>query len=140
MGWLIVSFTALCMATCGRSGGPTGPRNVGLGEPFQLAPAQMAAIADTGLTVTFDRVASDSRCPVDVQCVWEGDALVVVTAAQPGHDPARLELHTTASGGGGPREVRYGEFLLALASLGPQPRSQAPIEPRDYRATLRVTR
>ena len=140
MGWLIVSFTALCMASCGAGGGPTVPRNVSLGEPFDLGAAQMAVVGDTGLTITFDRVAADSRCPVDVQCIWEGDATVVLTAAQPGRDPARLELHTTSSGGGGPREARYGEFLVALTGLGPQPRSEVPIEPRAYRATLRVTR
>ena len=78
MGWLIVSFTALCMASCGANGGPTVPRNVNLGEPFDLGAAQMAVVGDTGLTVTFDRVAADSRCPVDVQCIWEGDATVVL--------------------------------------------------------------
>lgn len=140
MGWMIVSLTALYMASCGGNGGPTVPRNVSLGEPFDLGAAQMALVGDTGLTLTFDRVGSDSRCPVDVQCIWEGDATVNLTAAQPGRDVARLELHTTSSGGGGPKEARYGEFLVVLTALAPQPHSQTPIEPRAYRATLRVTR
>lgn len=140
MGWLIVSFSVLCMATCGTGEGPTTPVNARLGEPFELAPAQMAAVGDTGLTLTFDRVADDSRCAVDVQCIWEGDARVMVTAALPGRDPARLELHTTSSGGGGPKEARYGDFLVALTALAPQPRSTTTIDQRDYRATFRVTR
>jgi hypothetical protein len=140
MGWLIVTLSAMCMTGCAGNGGPTTPRNVAIGESFELAPAQMALVGDTGLTLTFDRVADDSRCAVDVQCIWEGDALVVVTAAQPGREAARLDLHTTASGGGGPREARYGEFLVTLSALAPQPHSRAPIEAGDYRATLRVTR
>jgi hypothetical protein len=85
-------------------------------------------------------VRSDSRCAVDVQCVWEGDALVTVTAVQGSAAPAVLELHTTSSGGGGPREGRYGEFLITLTAVSPQPRSRETIAPNDYRATLRVSR
>lgn len=139
MGWLIIGLSALCMTCCGGSA-PTAPRNVGLDEEFQLAPGQIAIVGDTGLTLAFERVRSDSRCPVDVQCVWEGDALVMVTAAQPSRDPAVLELHTTSSGGGGPREARYGDFLITLTAVSPAPRSREPIQPGDYRATLRVSR
>jgi hypothetical protein len=140
MGWLIVTLSTLCMAGCAGSGGPSTPTNVGLGDSFQLAPGQVAVVGDTGLTLTFERVASDSRCAVDVQCIWEGDAVVVVTAARAGQESGRLELHTTSSGAGGARELRFGEFLVALSGLSPQPHSRNPIEARDYRATLRVTR
>jgi hypothetical protein len=139
MGWLIIGLSVLCMTSCGGST-PTAPRNVGLDEDFQLAPSQIAVVGDTGLTLAFERVRSDSRCAVDVQCVWEGDAVVAVTAAQPSRDPAVLELHTTSSGGGGPREARYGEFLITLTGVSPQPRSRESIAPDDYRATLRVSR
>jgi len=137
MGWLIAGLSLLCIAGC--DGAPTAPKNVGLDEDFQLAPSQTAMVGDTGLTITFQRVRSDSRCAVDVQCIWEGDAAVAVTASQPGRDSAALELHTTTSGGG-VREARYGDFLIRLTALSPQPRSTRPIEPGDYRATLRVTR
>ena len=137
MGWLIVAFSML-MATCGGSM-PTAPKNVSLDEEFQLAPSQVASVGDTGLTLAFERVRSDSRCAVDVQCIWEGDALVALMASQAGRDSAALELHTTTSGNGGPREARYGDFLVTLTALSPQPRSTEPIRAGDYRATLRVT-
>jgi hypothetical protein len=137
MGWLIVGFSIL-MASCGGSV-PTVPKNVPLDEDFDLAPSQVAMVGDTGLTLAFERVRSDSRCAVDVQCIWEGDAAVAVTASQPGRESAPLELHTTTSGGG-VREARYGEFLIRLTGLSPQPRSTEPIRPGDYRAALRVTR
>ena len=139
MGWLIASFSALCLATCGHGAPPTAPHNVPLGEEFELAPAQSAVVGDTGLTLAFERVTADSRCAVDVQCVWEGDASVMVVATLPGRDPARLDLHTTTSGGG-VREARYGDFLIALARLAPQPHSRTQIEQGAYRATLRVSR
>jgi hypothetical protein len=138
MGWLIAGFSMLCMATCGGSM-PTAPKNVSLDEEFQLAPSQVAQVGDTGLTLAFQRVGSDSRRGVDVNCVWEGDAVVVVTASQPARVTETLELHTTTSGGG-VREARYGDFLITLTALSPQPHSERPIREADYRATLRVTR
>jgi hypothetical protein len=136
MGWLIVSLSVLSMTSCGGSS-PTAPKNVSLDEDFVLAPSQIAQVGDTGLSLAFERVSSDSRCGVDVNCVWEGDAVAMVTASQPGRDTAALELHTTTSGGG-QLEARYGDFLIKLAALSPQPRSTERIRPEDYRATLRV--
>jgi hypothetical protein len=136
MGWLFIGLSVL-MASCGGSS-PTAPQNVKLDEEFELAPAQTAIVGDTGLSLAFERVRSDSRCAVDVQCVWEGDGVVAVTASQPGHDTATLELHTTTSGGG-QLEARYGDFLVKLTALSPQPRSTERIRAEDYRATLRVS-
>lgn len=137
MGWLVIGFSMVCMGSCGMPA-PTAPKNVALGQDFELAPTQMATVGDTGLTVGFERVASDSRCPTDVVCIWEGDAAALVTAVQPPRETARLQLHT--SGQLGPREARYGDFTIALVTLRPQPRSTGPIEPTAYRLTLRVSR
>ena len=135
MGWILLSVSVLSLTSCGS---PTSPRDVELGEEFQLAPSQTAVVGDTGLRLVFERVDSDSRCGVDVTCVWEGDAEVVVAASQPGRDTATLELHTTTAGGG-QREARYGDFVVGLTALSPQPRSTERIRAEDYRATLRVT-
>jgi hypothetical protein len=136
MGWLFIGLSVL-MANCGGST-PTAPQNVNLDEEFELAPAQTALVGETGLSLAFERVRSDSRCAVDVQCVWEGDAAVALTASQPGRDTAALELHTTTSGGG-QREARYGDFLITLTALSPQPNSRQEIRAADYRARLRVS-
>ena len=44
------------------------------GAPFRLAIGETTTVA--GAPVRFDSVASDSRCPEGVQCVWEGAASV----------------------------------------------------------------
>ena len=54
---------------------------VPLGREFTLEVGQSALVDDSGLRVTLLGVADDSRCPTDVQCVWEGDARVAVAVA-----------------------------------------------------------
>lgn len=50
-----------------------------------------------GLRVGFERVVDDSRCPPDVDCVWEGDATVRIALSGPGSAPVTpVELHTSA--------------------------------------------
>jgi hypothetical protein len=122
MGWL---------AACAK--GPTAPR---LDESFRLQPGETATVRPEGLQVTFESVASDSRCPVDVTCVWEGDAVVTVTVMQPPRARETLELHTTGTA----QAVSYGDFQLQLQELQPQPRSSAPVAPADYRLRLIVRR
>jgi hypothetical protein len=120
------------MLGCGH--GPTAPE---LDEAFTLRPGQAATVEGQGLEVTFDSVAEDSRCPVDVTCVWEGDATVKVSLVQPPREKQAVELHTAGSL---PRKVTYGDFEVELRELAPRPRSTSSIPPDEYRATLAVHR
>jgi hypothetical protein len=129
----------LFLAACASGGGsaPTAP-TPGLDEEFTLAPGQSAAVNGTNLRLTFDRVSEDSRCPTDVTCVWEGDAVVVLRVKAEAEETTR-EVHTQ---GGEPRSRKApaGDFVVTLVRLDPVPRSTAAIEASAYRATLRVGR
>jgi hypothetical protein len=50
---------------------------------------------DRDLRVTFIKVVKDSRCPVGVQCVWEGDAEVLLQVQVGMMEPELVRLHTT---------------------------------------------
>ena len=127
---------ALLPLVSGCADSPTTPtKNVVLDEEFELAPGESARIGATNLTVVFDSVSADSRCPVDVVCVWEGDATVAVTVLQSSGERAVLELHTSA---GSAREKPYGGYVVRLVGLRPQPRQGVPIPAADYRARLEV--
>jgi hypothetical protein len=139
VGVMISWVIAVCMATpgCGdRIGAPSAER-VPLGREFTLAVGQSAVVDDTGLRVSLKGVPQDSRCPVDVQCVWEGDATVSVAAAGAPSPGAQYELHTS---GRLAREVRHGAHRISLVRLNPAPRSTGRPSPNDYRATLLVVR
>jgi hypothetical protein len=112
---------------------PTGP-TVPLNREFELAPGSAAQIDDASLSVRFNGVSGDSRCPADALCIQGGDAIVRITAT--GNGGSRdYELHT-----GDMAPVRHEDVTIALVQLMPYPFSSRTIAPEDYRATLRVTR
>ena len=129
------SFLVLLLlaASCGTS--PSSPRSVPLAEEFTLTPGQTAQVEGADLFVTFDSVSSDSRCPEGVNCIWEGDATVVVSIRMGDQPASQRELHTPRNS-----ETDAGSYRLRLVRLVPLPRADASPAPGDYRATLLVNR
>ena len=75
----------------------------------------------TNVRLTFERVSEDSRCPTDVTCIWEGDAVVVLKVKVEAEEATR-EVHTQ---GGEPRSRKApaGDYVVTLVRLDPAPRS-----------------
>ena len=121
----------------GCAAGPSEPQPAALGESFTLKAGESARIEAEALQIRFEDVPTDSRCPTDVECVWEGDATVRVRAQKASRAGERLELHTSA------REqtsVVYEGYEIRLLQLAPHSVSGRTIEQTDYKATLEVTR
>lgn len=55
-----------------------GGFEVGLGEEFLLPIGQEARITGENLRISFEDVIEDSRCPLNVTCIWEGRASSIV--------------------------------------------------------------
>src|SRR5712671_4055395 len=49
---------------------------------FSLPLGKSAAVSGTGARITFRRVTEDSRCPVDVTCIWAGDAKIELAVSR----------------------------------------------------------
>ena len=125
----------MLLASCSTS--PSAPRAVSLAERFTLTPGQTVEVEGTGLRVTFESVSADSRCPVDVTCVWEGDAVVIVSVQATGSARVQHELHTS---GRYPTQADAAEYRVGLVEVAPAARSGASPAPGDYRVTLLVSR
>ena len=52
--------------------------SVKLGQEFSLMPNQSVSIGSESLELRFQEVINDSRCPVGVTCVWEGEVSCLV--------------------------------------------------------------
>ena len=111
----------------------TEPR---LGDEFQLRVGEHATLSDVGLWVAFLGVDGDSRCPLQVMCVWAGDAAVLVeTAPFPdaiSADSKTDTLHTLLD----PKSLDFGSFELVLVRLDPYPETPSSIAPDAYVATF----
>jgi hypothetical protein len=134
MPGILLAVCLIAVAACDEQG-PTGP-GVPVDQEFTLAPSQAASIEGTDIRVQFVEVTGDSRCPADAVCIQGGDANVHVRVFDDGAS-SDYELHT---GDASRAAAVHRQFRITLVQLQPYPFSSRPIDPADYRATLRVTR
>jgi hypothetical protein len=126
-----VLLLALLAAGCDeRVTGPTAPLNT----DFTLAAGQAAAVEGASLTIRFNRITGDNRCPADAVCILGGSADVHITAIS--ERSARDYVLRT----GDMQPVQHDGFTIALVEVAPYPFSARTISPDEYRVTLRVTR
>ena len=100
------------------------------GIAFTLAPGQAATVKTVDTRITFNEVREDSRCPVDVTCVWAGDAKVDVTIARNGVPTETKTLSITPP----ENEVQTGNLKIRFVGLTPVPRQSDGNAPRNYLA------
>lgn len=104
-----------------------------IGKAFEMKIGESFAIND--LKLTFRSVDADSRCPIDAVCVWAGDAEVALKIEQ-GSQAAVASLHTTVE----PKKVEWNGYTISLVTLTPGRQADKPLDPKDYRAQVVVSR
>ena len=137
-----VASLAVSLAACAGS-----PANDHVGSanrnelPLLPATITLAAGASTevpsaNLSIRFDSVTAESRCPSDVQCVQAGSATVALTISQLSGTMSaqRLSLTTIA---GKDTATSYGQ-PIRLVSVAPVPVSTATRPMPAYRIELTV--
>ena len=114
-----------------------------------LAPDQSAAVTNTNLTITFDSVEGDDRCPREVECVASGPVTVSLSVQEGSDDPTDFTLQTfTDQNGRAPNvqfegvtnQVEAGSYQIRITGVTPYPvDSTTRIQPSEYRLSLLVT-
>lgn len=128
---IVVLIAAIAAAGCFNS--PSSPDAVA-GRPFDLKAGAVSVLPD-GTRLTFREVQADSRCPMDVMCVWAGDATVAITLTPSKGSSESRELHVQPSGS----QISYAGYTIALTGLAPYPRATQQIPAGDYIATFIVS-
>jgi hypothetical protein len=130
-----IVFCLMAVTACADNT-PTSPTP--LNQEIVMAPGQAVSISGAGLSIRFEGVLSDSRCPANALCVWAGDAHVRIqvrpSIGSTGSTRA-YDFHTAEN-----RPVNHDDVTIELTQLFPYPFTTDPIDPSAYRATLKVTR
>ena len=105
-----------------------------LDHEIKLKIGESAKAPGDDLKIEFDSVTEDSRCPKGVNCIWAGNAKVLLKVEKEAGKPASVELNTNIK----PNTSRYLEYELRLKELKPYPVADSTIKSSDYEVTLTV--
>lgn len=136
-GWIrsvLLGVAVAVPAACSSTGPTPGPWGGRADTTLALRVGQEVGVRGSVMGVSFLGVRNDSRCPVDVMCVWQGDAEVEIGVRFGMGPTVPYVLHT----GGVPRSVDVGMYRITLVDLRPAPVSTTTIPPDHYVAELRV--
>ena len=132
----ITTLPLLLIVLLGFAQDPTIATKVDLGEEFKIMNGHEVVIKEEKLRITFRSVPTDSRCPSDVVCGWAGNGEVVVEVARKNKKQVVATLNTLLD----PKEIVYKGLKIRLVALNPYPKVSEPIDPKDYEATMVVTK
>ena len=74
---IVIGLLAMLITACSSSAYEY--RKERLVTNVEVPLGEAALVANTSLSVKFDSVEQDSRCPINAKCLWAGVAIVIVT-------------------------------------------------------------
>lgn len=89
---------------------------------------EIVAIGESGFSLSFDEIITDSRCPEDATCVWAGQVKVMLSLWQ---DEAFVESFTLTGGellDGDYNQFDFESFQITLTDVLPHPRLEDKTE------------
>jgi hypothetical protein len=125
MGVTTVSVLCLCMSL-------NEAKAILPETQFQLKVNQTLTMDSYGIKVTFLNIISDSRCPYDVTCIWQGEARALVNIIENNQDRGNFTLSTLS----GHDQIVFGTHTLHLLQVKPSVSSTKKISHADYVITL----
>ena len=139
---LLLMTVGLCGCTGNlRREGQTNKREAVRAEfnaPFTLTFNQIASVENEKILIEFADVTEDSRCPVNVTCVWEGQATVALNISTKGKDPDSVALTSRA----GHEKLAIADmegYSIRLQKVEP-PKTRDEIKLDEYIITLIVSK
>ncbi len=125
---LCCCLTALAAVSCAKDK-PEEPA-----PPPKAIELNYSGTAEEGdLRIHFASVTSDSRCPTGTQCVWAGNAEIVLELSGDGNHAAVLNTNPQYQ-----QSYRTSEHVVTLKELKPYPEAGQTIALSDYVAVLTV--
>ena len=131
LGILVV--LALGVAGCGKSN--PNEIQVTANTTFDLAVGKTAIVKGESISIKFDSVTEDSRCPTGVTCIWAGQAKCNMSIIQNGVTTA--VVLTQSGGSEGTMQGFAGKYQVSFL-LNPYPKAGSQINPQDYVLSMKL--
>ncbi len=135
--FLVTTFAILIGLALAACVGADTDSEASLGSQFQIGLNESVSVKPGDIVLKLLDVPEDSRCPVDVVCIWAGKATTIVNVTKDGRDLGEFELALIPSNNE-EATVIFDGHTITLIRLDPKPRSTEPIDLSDYIATFLV--
>jgi len=146
MGRIVFLLAAAAgLSACNGMGNPTTTSGfptatvVSADSDFDLEVGKSAHVDGTNLTITFNGVTADSRCPLGVFCIQAWNATVSLTATDSGGATTPITLYSNPTPST-PSSVKVAGYLISLEVVQPIRRRDVTIPPGGYVVTLHVSK
>ena len=127
--FLLCLSTALLMAGCKKQ------VIYELGVPFEMKIGDSVRAQADGPSILFQKIQEDSRCPAKANCLWEGQAIIILADAAGEAD----QIDVTMRKGHPDMAVgTMGGYSIQLLKVSPYPESGVKIEDKEYVIELRI--
>lgn len=84
-----------------------------------------------GVKITLNKIIQDSRCPIDVVCVWAGNVTANVTL-QSNTDKETIDIYSDKGA------VAFDSYQISLEKISPSSKADTEIKPENYILTFKV--
>ena len=108
----------------------TIPENFSLGEEVDFKVGTENKSAEYNVKFTITNV-QDSRCPIDVECIWQGEAEIEIKFDSPFQETIVLSTYDDLID-------TVGNYSIKLLNVSPYPISTETIELKDYTIKLKI--
>ena len=147
---LFIFFILIIVLTACQPATPLPPILIAETAEFTLAPDQTGTLVSAGLYVRLIGVASDERCPSEIECAVSGPVSISLAVKIGNGEESQINLQTfTDNNGRAPfmqfegieDRVVYEGYTFQVTSVLPYPVNLTnPIKDSEYRVTLIVNR
>lgn len=99
---------------------------------------QLCTLDDDLVCLTLDSVLEDSRCPIGVNCIWQGNAklrLSMTTSA----NTHQFDLDTQPNSTTFKNDTLIGDYRIKLVNVAPYPTSEYEIQDSNVTAKLVIS-
>jgi len=105
-----------------------------LNDTILLAYGNCLKDSESQFEICLDTVLSDSRCPIDVNCVWAGEGKARFKYSINNNPPITIDLRA------GVADSLINEYKFSFVDLLPYPLHDKQIKPEDYIAKIVIKR